>query len=403
MRKITIVALSLLFGLLMSDCRKHVTPSYNMNVTLAFPQGFTAASMPNGVEVKITNIQTGRETIAIADASGKVTTLLVEGTYNIKCSFTAKDNSDEYSFGGILSNYFLAQESSVRIDLVMADNTGGFVFKEIYFSGSKTPEGKSYPSDQFHEIYNNTNDTLYADKLCIGVLQQSGTNPNNWVNADGSIMDDLPVTYQAWIVPGNGKDHPVYPGKSIVIAQDGINHKSDPNGNPASPVDLSKADWETYVDVGGKDVDAPAVPNLIMMYTTSAGNTEWTTSVSGSATILFRLPVDWQSYVANAANFKTSPGSTSTTKYFMVNKSNVIDAVEIVAVDETKRNKRLPISLDAGYIYLDGGSYCSKSVRRKVKMVVSGRVIYKDTNNSTVDFLHDLTPTPGVNPTAVEN
>ena len=140
-----------------------------------------------------------------------------------------------------------------------------------------------------------------------------------------------------------------------------------------------------------------------MMYTTSAGNVDWTTSVSGSATILFRLPVDWQTYVANAANFKTSPGTTSTIKYFMVNKSNVIDAVEIVSVDETKRYKRLPTSLDAGYTYLDGGSYCSKSIRRKAKMVVGGRVIYKDTNNSTVDFLHDLTPTPGVNPTAPEN
>ena len=403
MSKMTIFALSLLLGLVMSNCRKDVTPSYNMNVTLAFPQGFTVVSIPSGIEVKITNTQTGRETVAIADASGKVTTLLVEGNYNIKCSFTVKENPDEYSFNGILSNYMLIKESAVKIDLVMADNTGGFVFKEIYFSGSKTPDGKSYPSDQFHEIYNNTNDTLYADKLCIGVLQQTGSNPNNWVNADGSIMDELPVTYQVWIVPGNGKDHPVYPGKSLVIAQDGIDHKGDPNGNPASPVDLSKADWETYVEAPGKDVDAPGVPNLIMMYTTSAGNVDWTTSVSGSATILFRLPVDWQTYVANAANFKTSPGTTSTIKYFMVNKSNVIDAVEIVSVDETKRYKRLPTSLDAGYTYLDGGSYCSKSIRRKAKMVVGGRVIYKDTNNSTVDFLHDLTPTPGVNPTAPEN
>ena len=87
----------------------------------------------------------------------------------------------------------------------------------------------------------------------------------------------------------------------------------------------------------------------------------------------------------------------------MANKKYMIDAVEIVQVDETKRYKRLPTTLDAGYTYLDGGSYCSKSVRRKVSMIVGGRVIYKDTNNSTVDFLHDLTPTPFVNPTVPEN
>ncbi len=403
MRKMTVVAISLLLGLVMINCRKDVTPSYNMILTLTFPQGFTAASMPNGVEVNITNTQTGRESVAIADASGKVTILLVEGNYNIKCSFTVKADADEYSFNGILTNYMLAKESSVSVNLVLADNTGGFVIKEVYYAGSKTPDGKSYYSDQFVEIYNNTNDTLYADKLCIGMLQQSGANPNNWVNPDGSIMDDLPITYQVWIVPGIGIEHPVYPGKSFVIAQDGINHITDPNGNPASPVDLSKADWETYMEIAGKDTDAPAVPNLTMMYTTSAIVQDWTLSVNGSALILFRLHVDWQTYVANPANFKTSPGTTSTIKYFMVNKSLVIDAVEMVQADETKRYKRLPLTLDAGYTYIDGGSYCSKSVRRKAKMVVGGRVIYKDTNNSMVDFLHDLTPTPGINPTAPEN
>jgi hypothetical protein len=403
MKAALIVSLSLLLGLLISNCKKNITPSYNLSVTLVFPNGFTAAPMPGGVEVKLTNVQTGREIVAVTDASGKVTTLLAEGKYTIKSSFTVKANPDEYFFNGILGNYLLIKESAVNVDLVMASNSGGFVFKEIYFAGSRTPDGKTYPSDQFYEIYNNTNDTLYADKLCIGVLQQSGASPNNWVNADGSFLDDLPVIYQVWIIPGNGKDHPVYPGNSLVIAQDGINHKTDPNGNPASPVDLSKADWETYVDVAGKDVDAPGVPNLTMMYTTSTTSPDWITPVNGSAVILFRLQVNWQIYVANSANFKTSPGSTSTIKYFMVNKSNVIDAVEIVQADETKRYKRLPTILDAGYTYLEGGSYCSKSIRRKVSMIVSGRVIYKDTNNSTVDFLHDLNPTPGVNPTAPEN
>jgi hypothetical protein len=35
-------------------------------------------------------------------------------------------------------------------------------------------------------------------------------------------------------------------------------------------------------------------------------------------------------------------------------------------------------------------------------MIVNNRVIYQDTNNSTNDFLHDLVPTPGVNPATVE-
>lgn len=404
MKNLLILSVVLL-GLLAFSCKDDVTPSYELKITLQLPDGFTLGTVPEGTEVKITNAQTGRTTTATADASGVVTTVLVEGNYDASCSFTLTVGSDEYVFNGILNSYLLSQNSTATMNLVLADNTGGLVFKEIYFAGSKTPDGKTYYSDQFHEIYNNSNDTLYADGLCIAVLEQSSNNPNVWVNADGSFMDRLPLTFQIWTIPGSGKEHPIYPGKSIVIAQDGINHQTDPNGNPLSPVDLSNADWESYVEISGKDLDAPGVPNMTMMYTTSTTMYDWLHSVFGSAVVIFRFPSDvtWEQYVSNDANFMTKPGSTSATKYLMIDKSLVIDAVEIVRVEEDKRNKRLPTELDAGYTYLDGGSYCSLSVRRKAKLIIDGRVIYQDTNNSSNDFLHDLTPTPGVNPTSVEN
>ena len=398
-----VFVLVLLSGIFLVNCKKDVTPSYNVSFTIAFPQGFSLASIPAGAEIKILNAETGRETIVQADASGKVTTILTEGKYSLKCSFSVKVGNDEYFFNGTLSNLLLTKDVPVTIDMVLADNNGGFILKEIYYAGSKTPDAKSYSSDQFHEIYNNTNDTLYADGLCIGCLQQIASNPNVWLKTDGTVMDELPIIFQAWIIPGTGKEHPVYPGKSLVIAQDGINHQTDPNGNPASPVNLANAQWESYVD-NGKDLDAPGVPNLTLMYTTSPLMTDWSVNVNGYATIIFRLPpgTDWQTYVNNAANFKTTPGSTATTKYFMIDKKYVIDAVELVYADETKRYKRLPTTLDAGYTYLDAGSYSSKSVRRKANLIVGGRVIYKDTNNSTDDFLHDVNPTPGTNPTIVE-
>jgi hypothetical protein len=381
-----------------------VTPTYTMTVPLTFPTGFSLGTVPDGTEVKLIETLTGRETVLLTSGgTGIVSSVLTEGTYNGSTSFTVKVGTDEYVFNGVLTNVLLNKETTAPMQLVLAKNTGGFVFKEIYFAGSKTSDAKTYYSDQFHEIYNNTNETLYADGLCIGILEQTSTNPNVWVNTDGSFMDKLPVTFQGWIVPGTGKEHPVAPGKSILIAQDGIDHKTDPNGNPLSPVNLAKAEWETYMAVSGKDTDTPGVPNLIMMYTTITTMNDWLHSVFGSAVILFRLPVAWETYVADPANFRTKPGSTSSTQYLMIPKSYVIDAVEIVQADETKRNKRLHTELDAGYTYLDGGTYCSKSIRRKAKLVIEGRVIYKDTNNSTVDFLHDLVPTPWINPTAAEN
>ncbi|MEI7830407.1 MAG: DUF4876 domain-containing protein [Prolixibacteraceae bacterium] len=399
------VIISILFlGILAFSCKKNVTPTYTLTVPLTFPSGFTLGGVPDGTEVKLINSLTGRETILITTGgTGIVSSVLTEGSYDGSCSFTVKVGTDEYVFNGVLTKVLLSKDTSAPMTLTLAKNTGGFILKEIYFAGSKTPDAKTYYSDQFHEIYNNSNETLYADGLCIGFLEQTPSAPNVWVNADGSAMTSLPTTFQQWIIPGTGKEHPVLPGKSIVIAQDGIDHKTDPNGNPLSPVNLANADWESYVAASGKDTDSPGVPNMTLMYTTSVSMVDWLHSVFGYAEIIYRLPVPWEQFVANPANFKTKPGSTSATQYMMVPVSYVIDGVEIVYPDETKRNKRLPASIDAGYTWIDGGTYCSKSVRRKAKLIVDGRVIYRDTNNSTNDFLHDLVPTPWINPTSVEN
>lgn len=395
-----LLAMLVMVGLF-SRCDQ-VTPTHLMTVFINLPAGFTEGTVPDGVDIKIKNLATGRESTVKADATGRAEVELSEGNYSLATSFSLKAGNVDYTFNGNVSEYLLIDAASVILNMTLAKNTGGFVLKEIYFAGSKTPENKTYYDDQFHEIYNNSTDTLYADGLCLGVQEQTSSNPNVWVKTDGSFMDQLPLTYHVWIIPGTGKQHPVYPGKSIIIAMDGINHKIDPNGNPSSPVNLGDADWETYVELPGKDLDAPGVGNLTMMYTTSASMYDWIHSVFGAAVVIFRLPVPWQTYVADANNFKTKPGSTSSTKFFMIDKQYVIDGVEIVRAETDKRYKRMPNEIDAGYTYLDGGTYCSKSVRRKAKMVINNRVIYQDTNNSTNDFLHDLVPTPRVHPAAAE-
>ena len=63
------------------------------------------------------------------------------------------------------------------------------------------------------------------------------------------------------IVEGNGKRE-VQPGETIVIATMAAPHNKDASYNPASPVDLSNADYEAYVvDPENKYPDLPA-PNM---------------------------------------------------------------------------------------------------------------------------------------------
>lgn len=184
---------------------------------------------------------------------------------------------------------------------------------------------------------------------------------------------------------------------------DAINHQTDPLGNPLSPVNMASAQFETFIEAPGKDTDAPQAANLIVMYTTAASMYDWLHSVFGQGVILFRLPtgLDWQTFVANPDNFMTQPGSTSSTLYFMVHKDWVVDGVECNRPEEDKRFKRLPTSVDAGMTW-SLATYNSKSVRRKAEKILDGKVIYKDSNNSTNDFIIDQTPTPFVHPSVVD-
>jgi hypothetical protein len=204
------------------------------------------------------------------------------------------------------------------------------------------------------------------------------------------LLDRCPVWSFVPIVPGSGKEHPIQPGKSIVIALSGLNHKNDPNGNPNS-IDLSKADWEMYVE-DGKYVDVPSVPNILMQRITLG--TAIALNVSGQVSIIFRFPSnDIEAIFTNPDNYMVQPGGS--TNCFMVPWGWIIDGVENVKLDDRGVYKRLRPGIDLGYIQFRG-SYEGVSIRRKVKEVINGRVVYQDTNNSAEDFITNQIPQPGI-------
>lgn len=384
-----------------SSCQKEGAKFYDVTIQVNYPDGY-GQSTASGVLVTILNTTTAEQDTARTNDSGIAEIKLAEGGYNI----TAGTESDDFYFNGTTQGLFvIAGENNFTIDLVASAKGGGLIFKEIYYCGSKTSTDANYNTDQFHEIYNNSDDTLYLDGLCIGILKPTPTATSvvKWQDGSGNPLDRLPITFQAMMFPGTGEDYPIYPRTSVVVAQDAIDHQTDPLGNPLSPVNLANAQFETYLEASGNDTDIPDADNLIIMYTTAPSMSDWSVYTRGSAVVLFRLPtgLDWQTFVANTENFMTEPGSTSTTQYFMIDKSYVIDAVEEVYPDEASHYKRLPVSLDAGMVY-QSGSNISKSIRRKVTMILDGKVVYQDTNNSTNDFLPECTPTPFVQPTAVD-
>jgi len=382
-----------------TSCEREGANFYDVYIMVYYPDGYDVYPAADQT-VTIRNTLTGQETTVTTGEYGSAKASLEDGIYTI----TASTETEEFYFNGINENLTISEKRNYwRLNLEASAKGGGLILKEIYHSGSRTSAGGSYYSDQFHEIYNNSDVVQYLDGLCLGVLEPIGTAASVWINTDGTLMDRLPVAFHALMFPGTGQQYPIQPRTSVVVAQDGINHQSDPNGNPLSPVNLGNAQFEVFVEAPGKDTDSPGAINMTIMYTTSATAFDWLASVNGAATIIFRLPtgLDYTSFVANPENFMTKPGTTSTTKYFMVHKNWVVDGVDLNRGNEADRYKRLPTSVDAGMTWCST-SYNSKSVRRKVERILDGKVIYMDTNNSYNDFVGDWIPTPFLHPTEVD-
>jgi hypothetical protein len=390
-----------LLGLLLLGCTEYQVPTtYDMMVAVRYPHEFDQGSSVAGAKVKVTNIRTGREFLGVTGNDGKALFQLRGGNYNIVVSFTEEKElviegypvTKNVLFTGAMNGQLvISDDVSFDLQLGFTVENEGFVIKELYTSGCRTPELIIYQADKFVEIYNNTDRVLYSDGLCFGVVHPTTTErPSPWVDVNGQMLDRIPLWSFVAIVPGSGKEHPILPGTSFVVALSGLNHRDDSKGNPNS-IDLSMAAWEFYAE-DGKYVDVPSVPNILMQRITYTKVMAF--DVGGQVCILFRLPSDnLQAVFTNQNNFMVQPGGTF--KCFMVPYTWVIDGVENVQLSDQGVYKRLPDLIDVGYIQTRGSGE-KVSIRRKVLKVVDGRTVYKDTNNSSEDFLTNQVPSPGV-------
>lgn len=384
-----------------------VTAYYKLTVGINAPEGVTLSDFTSG-SVTVTNSQTGREY-----SSEEIKDLydfdLAGGTYTVTVSMRANDGSAVklYSASKTVSVY---ENTAVTLDLTESV-AGGLVFKEVYYNMVK-PNGKMpYMRDQFFEIYNNSDETLYLDNCVIGMLEGSqGMVPTAWME-NGEIMSEYAMGYYTVaFVSQSGKEYPLAPGKSVVIASQAQNHIAettamyDPSveGAMISPVNLLNADYEVCLTdyKPALAIDNPDVPNLTVIAAQGTQN-YFNLPYTGNAIILAKLPVNPVDYGKNESNYKERPdGTMAGTKYLMIPQKYVLDGLNIVNNSDkaNMRVVRLRSEVDAGTLFMEK-AYGGKSARRKVERVTEdGRVILMDTNNSTNDFLTDQIPTPGVIP-----
>jgi hypothetical protein len=368
-------------ALLLGACDKtDSVKEISVSVQITAPAGVTT---PNFYYVEFINYNDNNKVEKTAGADGRVTASILPGVYTISVSAEVLEQGFSTIYSGSLVNENIVTDGASYIIEVQVAKSGTLVFKEIYYAGDTTLSGSNYFKDQFYEIYNNSEEVVYADGLCIGSLY------TNLASADQPTWDkenaENYVYYQwLWQIPGNGTNYPINPGESIIISQYATNHKAE-NLNPNSPVNLSSSEFEGYITGTNMQTDMPAINlNLIHRASSFQNMKFWLQTVFGPALAIF-FPAGNTDLTA----LTTQVGSTF--QGVAIPLDLIVDAVETVDNATKVQLKRIPTILDAGATTV-GDTYNGKSVARKIKEIKGGRNIYQDTNNSSNDFEVQDTP-----------
>ncbi len=367
-------------------------------VSLEIPANLENVALSNAVAT-LTNVQTQQVTTIegaqfVKDGNGYkiMCNDLQEGTYNVVVTghldFTINGVAGQKDFEVTSENVAISKTSH---DLKMVVSTftaqGGFVISEIFFTGTTTPEGKSYSGDQYIIITNNSDVTLYADSIAVLESAFLTTDQQDYTP---DIMSTHFSVQACYMIPGDGKSVPVEPGQSLKLAINAINHTVEqPNS-----IDQSNADFEFYDESSNPNFTDPdgEAPNLDKWYCYTATVYQFHSRGFNSMALakMQTSKEDWlENYVYDATYlFVFGDFSAEMTKsgIYKVPNEWILDGVNL-SVESVREWNVLDASIDAGWTYCGkvdrDDSRFNKSVIRKQD--ASGK--YIDTNNSTSDFI----------------
>ena len=342
------------------------------------------------LKIKLTELNSGLTTEYEISNNNTINLDLAIGTYDLTVNGIVTKNNNGYvteiKVSGLETSLNInGNIRSKTINLFKNITSNNLVIEEIFFTGSKTPEGQMYFGDQYFKITNNSDREIFADGLLIiqtafMTVDKQDIRPNilNEALSAGAIIR----------LPGNGNTYPIPAGESIIIAEDAINHKEF---NSLS-IDLSNADFQIFKE-DSDDIDNPEVPKVINVYD------KWVIHTQGYyGYALVRLPDNLTNenlILQNEYRYEYDyifGGTVYPMDGYAIKIPNewVIDAVNLSVQSIHQWLVTSPI-LDMGWTSVtqfDGDeNRFGKSVRRKIIGQTSiGTNLLKDTNNSTQDF-----------------
>jgi hypothetical protein len=301
------------------------------------------------------------------DAEGRlVVENLPAGDYIVQVS--KKDEVSKILFMGQARERLVSAVGKLDTIYLSFIPTSPIVINELYYAGCNA--SSHYWFDQFVELYNTTEDTLYLD----GYFVVRGSQAGGIFDYDPT-QTDFALGYYVYTFPGTrGVTHqcPIAPDSFLVIAADATNHH-DFGGTWC--VDLLHADYE-FFNAAANDFDNPAVPNLKALW---SGTNDFSMSLAHSPVWI----ATGEEY-AYQEHCYMSGTSTMCTTYMHIPLRTIIDGVEYSGDPSSTRYS--PPMMDAGFGGIGLTRYSGRSIERKVPGL--------DSNNSTFDF-ENVTPTPG--------
>ena len=372
----------------------------NHSLELTIPLNINGATLNQATAV-LTNVETGKQYTAInfkpAGKEFETTVSVPEGNYNIAVKGTINYKLNNQNIAAKVKaecqNIAISAaepQKTTQIALNVYSAQEGFVISEIFFTGTTTPDGFMYTDDQYIKIGNNSNTTMYADGIAF--IESFFTSDDKH-DYQPDIRNEAMTISAIYVIPGNGHDVPVLPGKELLIALTAIDHCPI---NPNS-FDLRKADFEIYDKSSHPegDQDNPKVPNLLNWYANF--NRTFVMHTRGVKSYALARPMVDQSTYTKQYRYKFGyifkQGDIvvpmNENEYFMPN-AWIIDAVNL-AVPTVYEWNIISARLDKGFTYcgnvdFDEARYNKAVVRKRNE---NGWI---DTNNSTNDFTPNAVP-----------
>ena len=366
-----------------------------LTVNAQYPEGYEGFDL-EGSDALVEEMNTGSRYAALTDASGSFSIKIPDGLYRVNVS--GRSGSDVFN-GAADKVVVSGADLSLRLPLSYS-KAGSIVIKELYCGGcKKLPQEGDYQGDQYFILHNNDYNVQYLDSLCFGTLSpNNATGSNPWVSKDPAtgeslFPDFLPVIQAVWQFPGDGDDFPLQPGEDAVICLRGaIDHKLQ---YPLS-VNLNRPDYFVCYNVTyfPNTLYHPAPGYLIsdsriidVVIKTGKANA-YTLSISSPTLVVWKAKgITMQDFVNINENITPVPGS-SVDNVVKIPYEWVYDAVEVFDARSANNSKRLPPSLDAGYV-LQTDIYLGRSLMRHIDentSAAAGYEVLTDTNNSLNDF-----------------